>query len=78
MEITGIAMDSSALQTQFDELTLEVEQIAKEAYEIIGHEVNLASPKQLQVVLFEELGMQGTKASEDWLLNKRRGPKYFV
>ena len=62
MEITGIAMDSSALQTQFDELTLEVEQIAKQAYEIIGHEVNLASPKQLQVVLFEELGMQGTKA----------------
>ena len=62
MEATGIAMDSSALQTQFDELTLEVEQIAKEAYEIIGHEVNLASPKQLQVVLFEELGMQGTKA----------------
>jgi DNA polymerase I len=62
METTGIAMDSSALQTQFDELTLEVEQIAKEAYEIIGHEVNLASPKQLQVVLFEELGMQGTKA----------------
>ena len=62
MEITGIAMDSFALQTQFDELTLEVEQIAVEAYEIIGHEVNLASPKQLQVVLFEELGMQGTKA----------------
>ena len=62
MEIAGVAMDSSALQTQFDELTLEVEQIAKEAYEIIGHEVNLASPKQLQVVLFEELGMQGTKA----------------
>jgi DNA polymerase-1 len=62
MEITGIAMDSFELQTQFDELTLEVEQIAIEAYEIIGHEVNLASPKQLQVVLFEELGMQGTKA----------------
>jgi len=63
MEITGIAMDASTLQIQFDELTTEVGQIANQAYEIIGHEVNLASPKQLQVVLFEELGMQGTKAS---------------
>ena len=62
MEITGIAMDASTLQIQFDELTTEVGQIANQAYEIIGHEVNLASPKQLQVVLFEELGMQGTKA----------------
>lgn len=62
MEITGIAVDSEILQTQFDSLTDEVGQIAREAYEIIGHEVNLASPKQLQTVLFEELGMQGTKS----------------
>ena len=62
MEQTGIAVDSGVLQKQFDELTLEVEQIASEAYAIIGHEVNLASPKQLQTVLFEELGMQGTRS----------------
>lgn len=62
MELTGIAADRDSLQTQFDDLTLEVETIATEAYEIIGHEVNLASPKQLQVVLFEELGMTGTKS----------------
>ncbi|MDG2496970.1 MAG: DNA polymerase I [Aquiluna sp.] len=62
MEIEGIAIDSGVLSAQFDELTLEVEAIAEQAFEIIGHEVNLASPKQLQVVLFEELGMQGTKA----------------
>ena len=62
MEQTGIAVDASVLQAQFDELTLEVEQIAKEAFAIIGHEVNLASPKQLQSVLFEELGMQGTRS----------------
>ena len=62
MELTGIAADRESLQAQFDDLTLEVERIANEAYEIIGHEVNLASPKQLQVVLFEELGMTGTKS----------------
>ena len=62
MEITGIAVDKEVLQSQFDALTIEVEEIAKQAYEILGHEVNLASPKQLQTVLFEELGMQGTKS----------------
>lgn len=62
MEQTGIAVDTSVLQAQFDELSIEVDQIAKEAFAIIGHEVNLASPKQLQTVLFEELGMQGTRS----------------
>ena len=62
MEQRGIAIDSKVLSQQFDELTLEVEQIALEAYAIIGHEVNLASPKQLQTVLFEELGMEGTRS----------------
>ena len=62
MEITGIAVDKNVLQNQFDSLTEEVDEIARQAYVIIGHEVNLASPKQLQTVLFEELGMQGTKS----------------
>jgi DNA polymerase I len=62
MEITGIAVDKNVLQNQFDSLTDEVDEIARQAYAIIGHEVNLASPKQLQTVLFEELGMQGTKS----------------
>ena len=62
MEITGIEVDKKVLQDQFDELSKEVEDIAQQAYLIIGHEVNLASPKQLQTVIFEELGMQGTKS----------------
>jgi DNA polymerase-1 len=62
MEQLGIAVDRTNLEKQFDELTTEVEQVAREAYAIIGHEVNLASPKQLQTVLFEELGMQGTRS----------------
>ena len=62
MEQQGIAIDKASLEQQFDELSNEVESVAKEAYAIIGHEVNLASPKQLQTVLFEELGMQGTRS----------------
>lgn len=62
MEDHGIAIDRVNLQSQFDALSQEVDQIAKDAYSIIGHEVNLASPKQLQTVLFEELGFTGTRS----------------
>ena len=43
MEVHGIAVAKDVLQSQFDELSAEVDEIAKQAYEIIGHEVNLAS-----------------------------------
>jgi DNA polymerase-1 len=62
MEHAGIAVDAQAMQLLFEQLSTEVASIAQEAYQIIGHETNLASPKQLQTVLFDELGMTGTKA----------------
>lgn len=62
MEQAGIAVNRAVLEAQLDELTIEIDEIAKQAFAILGHEVNLASPKQLQTVLFEELGMQGTKS----------------
>ncbi|MEY3676799.1 MAG: hypothetical protein RL351_26 [Actinomycetota bacterium] len=61
MEHYGITVDTKKLNELFERLTGEVASIAKAAYEIIGHEINLASPKQLQTVLFDELGMTGTK-----------------
>lgn len=62
MEANGIALDKEQLDNYREELTQEVNSIAKQAFEIIGEEINLASPKQLQKVLFEDLGMKGTKA----------------
>lgn len=62
MESTGIAIDRENLESQKESLSKEVDEIAKEAYSIIGHEVNLASPKQLQTVLFAELGFEGTRS----------------
>ena len=62
MESVGISVDAKLLQTLFDNLSQEISQIADEAFKIIGKEINLASPKQLQVVLFEDLGMKGTKS----------------
>jgi len=62
MEFTGIAIDKVKLEKLFALLTTEVAQVAQAAYAIIGREINLASPKQLQTVLFDELGMTGTKS----------------
>ena len=61
MEHLGVAVDVPKLEALFDRLSTEVAEVAKKAYEIIGREINLASPKQLQTVLFDELGMTGTK-----------------
>jgi len=62
MECVGVSIDGKLLQSLFDTLSSEVTQIADDAFKIIGKEINLASPKQLQVVLFEDLGMKGTKS----------------
>ena len=41
-----------------------VKDAADEAFAVIGKEINLGSPKQLQVVLFDELGMPKTKRTK--------------
>lgn len=64
MERTGIAVDVEHLQELEAEFAGEVKAAAEEAYAVIGKEINLGSPKQLQVVLFDELGMPKTKKTK--------------
>jgi len=64
MEEVGVAVDSEALATLEEEFATRVRTAADEAYEVIGKEINLGSPKQLQVVLFDELGMPKTKRTK--------------
>jgi DNA polymerase-1 len=61
MERTGIAADIEWLAELEARFAGEVKRAAEHAYATIGHEVNLGSPKQLQQVLFEELGLPKTK-----------------
>jgi len=61
MHERGIAIDHAALGTLRDEFEGFVAQARREAGEIVGEEVNLASPKQLQVVLFETLALPTTR-----------------
>ncbi len=61
MERTGIAIDAQQLDDLLADFTITIDAATAEAYGSIGHEVNLSSPKQLQVVLFEELELPKTK-----------------
>jgi DNA polymerase-1 len=61
MERTGIAADVEYLTGLEAQFAQGVAQAAGEAYDVIGREVNLGSPKQLQEILFDQLGMPKTK-----------------
>src|SRR5690606_9167497 len=64
LETAGIAVDVEALSALEAEFSAQVRQAAQDAYAVIGKEINLGSPKQLQVVLFDELGMPKTKRTK--------------
>jgi DNA polymerase-1 len=61
MERTGIAADSEHFAQMSATLYGEVKSAEQSAYAVVGHEFNLGSPKQLQEVLFTELGLPKTK-----------------
>jgi DNA polymerase-1 len=61
MERTGIAADAEHFAQMSAELYGEVKAAEQAAYAVVGHEFNLGSPKQLQEVLFTELGLPKTK-----------------
>jgi DNA polymerase-1 len=64
LEIAGVAVDLEQLTTLEAHYLSRVTQAAEEAYAVIGKQINLGSPKQLQVVLFDELGMPKTKRTK--------------
>lgn len=61
MEATGIAVDQKELENLATFFEAEVARETKAAHTAVGHEFNVASPKQLQVVLFDELKLPKTK-----------------
>ncbi|WP_301119137.1 DNA polymerase I [Mycolicibacterium fortuitum] len=64
MEHTGIAVDSDHLKELQSEFADQIRDAAEAAYAVIGKQINLGSPKQLQVVLFDELEMPKTKRTK--------------
>ena len=61
MEHAGIAADIDHFAEMSASLGADVKGAEQGAYAAVGHEFNLGSPKQLQEVLFTELGLPKTK-----------------
>lgn len=64
LEHAGIAVDTGELDQLQREFADRVASAAEAAYEVIGEQINLGSPKQLQVVLFDKLDMPKTKRTK--------------
>ncbi len=65
MERTGIAVDCEQMQRLEADFATKVREAQEDCYDAIGGEqINLGSPKQLQVVLFDTLGMPKTKKTK--------------
>ncbi len=84
MENRGIAVDHKELEKLATFFEGEVARETKAAHLAAGHEFNVASPKQLQVVLFDELNLPKTKKIKtgfttdaealNWLFEKTKHP----
>ncbi|MGB7996171.1 MAG: DNA polymerase I [Photobacterium halotolerans] len=61
MERTGVLLDASLLTAQSQEIAVRLDEIQAKAYDVAGEEFNLSSPKQLQAILFEKMGLPVVK-----------------
>ena len=57
VELDGVLLDETQLQGQSKELEKRVSELEQTAYGLAGEEFNLGSPKQLQEIFFEKLGL---------------------
>lgn len=64
MEHTGAKVDSVRLVSMRDQFAAEARQAQEMAWEYADTEINLQSPKQLQKVLFEDMGLKPTKRTK--------------
>ena len=61
MEHIGIAVNADSLNLLSTEFGEQMHLAESASFELVGHQFNLASPKQLQEVLFSERGLPKTK-----------------
>ncbi|ENK2095184.1 DNA polymerase I [Vibrio vulnificus] len=57
MERTGVLIDDMKLSAQSQEIAVRLGELEQKAYEIAGQPFNMNSPKQLQTILFEQMGL---------------------
>ncbi|MDH4282383.1 MAG: DNA polymerase, partial [Myxococcales bacterium] len=64
MELNGIRVDTKPLQKLSEEADAELERLHALCTELAGHEFNVSSPRQLETILFDELGLPMIKKTK--------------
>lgn len=64
METTGVKIDSDFFKSLHGEFGKIIQEKEKAIYEHAGHQFNLNSPKQVAVVLFDEIGLKPVKKTK--------------
>ncbi len=79
MERTGVLIDDMKLSAQSQEIAVRLGELEQKAYEIAGQPFNMNSPKQLQTILFEQMGLpvikktpSGTPSTAEEVLQETR------
>jgi len=62
MEFTGVTVDAQTLHTLSKRFAEKQKKLEGDIHELAGHSFNIASPKQLATVLFDELGLRPVKS----------------
>jgi DNA polymerase-1 len=61
MELAGVAVDAAALEEISHRLAEKLHDLEREMAEAVGHEVHPRSPRRLGELLYEELGLEGSR-----------------
>lgn len=61
MELAGVQIDGGVLAAMATEFGQQLASLESRIYELVGHPFNIGSPKQLEQILFHELGLTATK-----------------
>ena len=64
MEFTGIAVDTALLKELSNRFAAQLKELETKIHAEAGHEFNIASPKQLSTILFDELGLRSVKKTK--------------
>ena len=64
MELTGVKIDFEQLGIFSTTLDVDIRALERDIFDLAGEEFNVGSPKQLQTILFEKLGMAASKKTK--------------
>ena len=64
LELAGVAVDTSVLGALGKDCETEIARLEREAHRAAGHEFNVNSPRQLETILFDELGLKPLKRTK--------------